>query len=170
MEHLKMTARMRIVVVGNGMVGQRFLEKLPAANSFDITVVGEEPRPAYDRVQLSAFFAGKTAEDLNLVPAGFFESCGIAARLGERATAIDRDAHILRSADLMRRLQRLRHLRAAHVGLDPLNTRLESRNRALVARLQALCHVLDLRAEACQGDPISPVQPIQDGKQRIPGG
>ena len=93
-----MTARMRIVVVGNGMVGQRFLEKLPAANSFDITVVGEEPRPAYDRVQLSALFAGKTPEDLNLVPAGFFETCGIAARLGERATAIDRGAHLLRTA------------------------------------------------------------------------
>ena len=93
-----MTARMRIVVVGNGMVGQRFLEKLPAADSFDITVVGEEPRPAYDRVQLSSFFSGKTAEDLNLVPPGFFETCGIAVRLGERAAQIDRAAHTLRTA------------------------------------------------------------------------
>ncbi|HXS20861.1 MAG TPA: nitrite reductase large subunit NirB [Steroidobacteraceae bacterium] len=93
-----MTARMRIVVVGNGMVGQRFLEKLPAADTFDITVIGEEPRPAYDRVQLSSFFAGKTAEDLNLVPPGFFETCGIAVRLGERAAEIDRGAHTLRTA------------------------------------------------------------------------
>ena len=93
-----MTARMRIVVVGNGMVGQRFLEKLPAADSFDITVIGEEPRPAYDRVQLSSFFAGKTAEDLNLVPPGFFETCGIVVRLGERAAEIDRAAHTLRTA------------------------------------------------------------------------
>jgi nitrite reductase (NADH) large subunit len=90
-----MTARTRIVVVGNGMVGQRFLEKLPALESFDITVIGEEPRPAYDRVQLSSFFAGKTAEDLNLVPPGFFETCGIATRLGERAVAIDRSARIV---------------------------------------------------------------------------
>ena len=87
-----MTARMRIVVIGNGMVGQRFLEKLPAPESFDITVIGEEPRPAYDRVQLSSFFAGKTAEDLNLVPRGFFETCGVAVRLGERAAAIERNA------------------------------------------------------------------------------
>ena len=98
LELVKMTARMRIVVVGNGMVGQRFLEKLPAADSFDITVVGEEPRPAYDRVQLSSFFSGKTAEDLNLVPPGFFETCGIAVRLGERAAEIDRVAHTLRTA------------------------------------------------------------------------
>jgi nitrite reductase (NADH) large subunit len=93
-----MTARTRLVVVGNGMVGQRFLEKLPAANSFDITVIGEEPRPAYDRVQLSAFFAGRTPEDLNLVPPGFFEACGIATRLGERVAAIDRAGHTLRTA------------------------------------------------------------------------
>src|SRR5690348_1280455 len=97
-ELVSMTARMRIVVVGNGMVGQRFLEKLPAADSFDITVIGEEPRPAYDRVQLSSFFAGKTAEDLNLVPPGFFETCGIVVRLGERAAEIDRAAHTLRTA------------------------------------------------------------------------
>lgn len=88
----------RIVVVGNGMVGQRFLEKLPAGQSFDITIIGEEPRPAYDRVQLSSFFAGKTAEDLNLVPAGFFEARGIEARLGERAVAIERDARVVVTA------------------------------------------------------------------------
>jgi nitrite reductase (NADH) large subunit len=93
-----MTARTRIVVVGNGMVGQRFLEKLPAAESFDITVIAEEPRPAYDRVQLSSFFSGKTAEDLNLVPPGFFEACGIAVRLGERAVAINRSARTVQTA------------------------------------------------------------------------
>ena len=65
-----MTQKLRLVVTGNGMVGQRLLEQLCARNAadFDITVLCEEPRPAYDRVQLSAFFAGKTAEDLSLVP------------------------------------------------------------------------------------------------------
>src|SRR5579875_3371761 len=86
----KMTARMRIVVVGNGMVGQRFLERVTAAGSFDITVVGEEPRPAYDRVQLSSFFSGKSAEDLNLAPPGFFAQHGITLHLNERVTEIDR--------------------------------------------------------------------------------
>ncbi len=90
-----MTARTRIVIVGNGMVGQRFLEKLPAADSFGITVIGEEPRPAYDRVQLSSYFAGKTAEDLSLVPPGFFEAHGIRVRLGERALAIDRETRVV---------------------------------------------------------------------------
>ena len=93
-----MNAPTRIVVVGNGMVGQRFLEKLPSGDSFAVTVIGEEPRPAYDRVQLSAFFTGKTAQDLNLVPPGFFHSRGIDVRLGERAAAIDRVAHGLLTA------------------------------------------------------------------------
>jgi nitrite reductase (NADH) large subunit len=93
-----MSAPTRIVLIGNGMVGQRFLETLPAARSYDITVIGEEPRPAYDRVQLSSFFAGRTAEDLNLVPPGFFEAHGIGLRLGERAVAIDRAARTVRTA------------------------------------------------------------------------
>ncbi|MFM2288668.1 MAG: Nitrite reductase large subunit, partial [Pseudomonadota bacterium] len=55
--------RTRIVVIGNGMVGQRLLEKLTSEGNpgFDITVICEEPRPAYDRVQLSGFFSGKSA-------------------------------------------------------------------------------------------------------------
>jgi nitrite reductase (NADH) large subunit len=94
-----MAARTRIVVVGNGMVGQRFLEKLPNASSFDITVIGEEPRPAYDRVQLSSLFSGRTADDINLVPPGFFDACGVVPHLGERAVSIDRAAHALRTTD-----------------------------------------------------------------------
>jgi nitrite reductase (NADH) large subunit len=93
-----MTARTRIVVVGNGMVGQRFLEKLPAPETLEITVMGEEPRPAYDRVRLSAFFSGKTAEDLALVPPGFFETCGITVRLSARAVSIDRAARTVQTA------------------------------------------------------------------------
>jgi len=85
--------RRRLIVIGNGMVGQRLLEKLVAAEHqpFHITVLCEEPRPAYDRVALSSFFSGRSAEDLSLVPAGFFEQHGITLRLGERAASIDRE-------------------------------------------------------------------------------
>jgi nitrite reductase (NADH) large subunit len=86
-----MNARSRLLVIGNGMVGQRFLESLPADAPYSVTVLGEEPRPAYDRVQLSAFFSGKTAEELSLVDAGFFEKNGIALNLRERVTSIDRE-------------------------------------------------------------------------------
>ena len=66
--------KQRVVVIGNGMVGQRFLEKLAArSDAFEVTTFCEEPRPAYDRVQLTSFFSGKTAADLSLVPKEFFE-------------------------------------------------------------------------------------------------
>ena len=87
----------RLVVVGNGMVGQRFLEALPVNAGIATTVLGEEPRPAYDRVQLSSFFSGKTAEDLSLVPADFFERNGIIAHLAERAVSIDRESRRVRT-------------------------------------------------------------------------
>jgi nitrite reductase (NADH) large subunit len=81
----------KLLVIGNGMVGQRLLEKLASAShDYEITVLCEEPRPAYDRVGLTSFFAGKSAEDLSLVPEGFFERTGIALQLSERATSIDR--------------------------------------------------------------------------------
>lgn len=93
-----MNARSKLLVVGNGMVGQRFLESLPADLPFDITALGEEPRAAYDRVQLSAFFSGKTADDLSLVAPGFFAERKIALRLNERAVSVDRVARKVRTA------------------------------------------------------------------------
>jgi len=92
---------MKLVVIGNGMVGQRFLEQLVArANdgSTQVTVLCEEPRPAYDRVQLTSFFSGKSAADLNVVPAGFFEQPGMTLRLDDKAVAIDRERKLVRSA------------------------------------------------------------------------
>jgi nitrite reductase (NADH) large subunit len=93
-----MSARSRVVVVGNGMVGQRFLEALSPVTAFSITVIAEEPRPAYDRVQLSAFFSGKTAADLSLVAAGFFENNSITAHLAECVVSIDRGAQRVRTS------------------------------------------------------------------------
>jgi nitrite reductase (NADH) large subunit len=48
---------MKLLVIGNGMVGHKLLEELTAKDlpELEITVLCEEPRPAYDRVQLSAF-------------------------------------------------------------------------------------------------------------------
>ncbi len=89
----------KIVVAGNGMVGQRFLEALAEGSSaLDVTVFAEESRPAYDRVQLSSVFSGKTAGDLTLAPADFFESRGITLHLSERVTGIDRESKFVRTA------------------------------------------------------------------------
>ncbi|MEV4463345.1 nitrite reductase large subunit NirB [Micromonospora echinofusca] len=87
----------RLVVVGNGMVGQRFVDALRARDPqgrWRVTVLAEENRPAYDRVRLSAFFDGVGAEELNLhTPDG-----GVELRLGEPATEIDRERRLVRTA------------------------------------------------------------------------
>lgn len=49
----------RLVIIGNGMVGHRLIEELlekATPGQFAITVFCEEPRVAYDRVHLSAYF------------------------------------------------------------------------------------------------------------------
>ncbi|MDI5943670.1 FAD-dependent oxidoreductase, partial [Micromonospora sp. DH15] len=87
----------RVVVIGNGMVGQRFTEALRARDTdrrWQVTVLAEERRPAYDRVRLSAFFDGVSAEELNL----HTPDDGVELRLGEPATAIDRERRVVVTA------------------------------------------------------------------------
>jgi nitrite reductase (NADH) large subunit len=87
---------MKIIVIGHGMVGHKFLESLADSGTPDpdleVTVLCEEPRPAYDRVHLSEFFAGKSADDLSLVPTGFFERNNVLLKLNAKASGIDRVA------------------------------------------------------------------------------
>ena len=92
---------MKIVVVGHGMVGHKFLESLAEAGvqGADVTVLCEEPRPAYDRVHLSAYFSGQTAEDLSLVEEGFFERTGFKLRLAARAAHIERRTNTVTTVD-----------------------------------------------------------------------
>ncbi|MCZ7435395.1 nitrite reductase large subunit NirB [Micromonospora sp. WMMC241] len=87
----------RLVVVGNGMVGQRFVEALRARDRdgrWRITVLAEERRPAYDRVRLSAVFDGVDADELSL----HTPDDGVELRLGEPATGIDRARRVVTTA------------------------------------------------------------------------
>jgi nitrite reductase (NADH) large subunit len=91
---------MKIVIVGNGMVGYKFCEKLVAKtefSSFSLTVFGEEPRPAYDRVHLSEFFAGKSADELSLAPSDWYLDNGITLHLSDPIQYIDRENKKVRS-------------------------------------------------------------------------
>ncbi|KWT73916.1 MULTISPECIES: nitrite reductase large subunit NirB [unclassified Variovorax] len=92
---------MKIALIGHGMVGHKFLEQLDELGLADaqVTVLCEEPRPAYDRVHLSEFFSGKTADELSLVEPGFFERTGFTLRLAARAVAIERRNNTVTTAD-----------------------------------------------------------------------
>jgi len=90
---------MKVVVIGNGMVGQRFLEQLvKRGGEFEITAFCEEPRPAYDRVQLTSFFSGKSASDLSVVEKNFFEKAGVTLRLNDVVLGVDPERKVVRSA------------------------------------------------------------------------
>jgi nitrite reductase (NADH) large subunit len=87
--------REHVVVVGNGMVGQRFVETLRERDTtgrFAITVIGEEPRRAYDRVALSSYFDGASAEELDLVSDGIYDDQHTTLSVAEAVTGIDRAA------------------------------------------------------------------------------
>src|SRR3954451_15395484 len=82
----------RIIVIGHGMVGQRFLETLTQDGPADlaITVLAEEPRLAYDRVTLSKYFSGSSVEALTLTTREFFDKNGIELHSGDAVASIDR--------------------------------------------------------------------------------
>jgi len=90
-----------LVVIGNGMVGHKFLELLlehPRRDDWNVVTFCEEPRLAYDRVNLSTFFAGKTASDLSLVDPDAYREAGIVVHVGDRAVSIDRERKTVTSA------------------------------------------------------------------------
>ena len=83
--------KQKLIIIGNGMVGFKFLEKLTSQHHiFDITVLCEEVRPAYDRVHLSSYFSDKNAESLSLAPLPWYSERNIDLKLGEGAKNIDR--------------------------------------------------------------------------------
>jgi len=85
----------KLIVIGNGMVGHRFVEqfvRLGGTKHFDVTVFGEENRIAYDRVHLSEYFSGKTAEQLQMCDSSWYAENGISLRVGQRVTSIDTGA------------------------------------------------------------------------------
>src|ERR1700712_3311563 len=87
-----------IIVVGNGMVGYKFCEKLVTKSSdFNIIVFGEEPRHAYDRVHLSEYFNGKSADDLSLSTFSWYQEHHITLHLGDPIQEIDRSAKTVHS-------------------------------------------------------------------------
>jgi nitrite reductase (NADH) large subunit len=85
-------AKKNLVVIGNGMVGHRFLERSitnGATQDWQLITFCEEPRPAYDRVNLSGYFSGKSAEELSLVEPGFYQQHGVQIHIGDQAVQVD---------------------------------------------------------------------------------
>lgn len=93
--------RKKVVVVGHGMVGHRFVTaaiERGLTETHDIVVFGEEPRPAYDRVALTSFFE-VGAEALSFLPSGVYEDPRVTLRTSTSVVEIDIAAQTVMLAD-----------------------------------------------------------------------
>lgn len=89
-EHERPHRRQQLVVVGHGMVGHRFVEaaiERGLTETHDITVLGAEARPAYDRVALTSFFE-VGAQALSLLPKGRYADPRVRLRTGTEVVAV----------------------------------------------------------------------------------
>ena len=86
---------LRLLIVGGGMAGYGLCDRLvncEAHRSYKVTIFGDEPTPAYDRVNLSKLFSGRTADELELAPREWYDEHGITLKTGCRITEIDRES------------------------------------------------------------------------------
>lgn len=94
-------SKKRIIVVGNGMVGHNFINTLATsdhASEFEIITFSEEPRLAYDRVQLSKYFSGATADDLTMTTPDEYDELGVTYIVSDKVVDIDADNKTIKTA------------------------------------------------------------------------
>ena len=81
-----------LIIIGNGMVGYKFCERFiskAVSGEYKITIFGEEPRPAYDRVHLSAYFENKSEDKLCMAPLSWYKENGIELVLSTPVMKVD---------------------------------------------------------------------------------
>lgn len=92
---MKTDAKMKLVVVGNGMAGMRAVEELLkiAPDMYDITVFGDEPYPNYNRIMLSPVLANEqTIDDIILNTRDWYAENQITLHTSARVSKIDRQS------------------------------------------------------------------------------
>ncbi|HTU99439.1 MAG TPA: nitrite reductase large subunit NirB [Luteitalea sp.] len=86
----------RVVVIGNGMAGARFVEELVRRRGEvqpDVVMFGDEPYGNYNRILLSGVLAGThQPEDVFLNPLAWYHEHDVTLHAGARVTRIDREA------------------------------------------------------------------------------
>ncbi|KAL1305359.1 hypothetical protein AAFC00_002254 [Neodothiora populina] len=97
--------RKRIVVVGLGMVGISFIEKIMKLDvkrrEYDVIVIGEEAHLAYNRVGLTSFFEHRKVENLYLNPEEWYTSMpegSLNYHLNTLVTSIDSEKKIVETS------------------------------------------------------------------------
>jgi nitrite reductase (NADH) large subunit len=89
------SAREKLVVIGNGMAGCRAVEEILERDGdrYDITIFGAEPRVNYNRIMLSPVLAGeKTFDEIVINSAEWYAENDIELVSGDPVSHIDRAA------------------------------------------------------------------------------
>ena len=82
----------KLLMIGNGMAGVSFVEQLLKLNphKYEITIVGAEPHPNYNRILLSSVLAGSAdLKDIVLNDWDWYRDNGIVLHAGRTAVSID---------------------------------------------------------------------------------
>ncbi len=91
----------RLVVIGNGMAGARFVDDVRsrASEAFEVTVLGEEPHGGYNRIMLSGVLGGfRTPAEIVTHSPEWYDERRITLHRGTAAIAIDRAEKIVTTA------------------------------------------------------------------------
>ncbi len=132
MEHKK------LVIIGNGMATSRLLDELlhRDASGFQITVFGEEPGGAYNRIQLSPLLAGDTSRKaIQLKSTAWYKNHGVTLHSGDPVVRIERDQRRIISQS------------GVTVHYDQLILATGSRPASIPAANQSLAGIFDFRTE-----------------------
>lgn len=88
----------KLVVVGHGMVAHRLVEAVRAedkAGAWQVVVLAEEARPAYDRVALTSYVDTWDPASLALEGADYAGDPLVELRLGDAVASVDRDRKVV---------------------------------------------------------------------------
>ncbi|AYB39452.1 nitrite reductase large subunit NirB [Brevibacillus laterosporus] len=87
--------KQRLVLIGNGMAGVNVIEQILKHNQerYNITIIGNEPHPNYNRIMLSYVLEGsKTIDDIVLNNYSWYKENQIELQTGTAVTRIDTEA------------------------------------------------------------------------------
>lgn len=87
--------KQKLVMVGNGMAGLRTIEEIleRSDSQFDITIIGKEPYPNYNRIMLSNILQKKmTVEETIMNPYEWYEENNIQLIVNDPVETVDRSA------------------------------------------------------------------------------
>ncbi|MCY1053183.1 NAD(P)/FAD-dependent oxidoreductase, partial [Mammaliicoccus sciuri] len=87
-------SKTKLLMIGNGMAGVRTIEEIldRDPDRFEITIIGKEPYPNYNRIMLSNILQNKmTKEETIMNPYEWYEEHNIRLITGNKVVKIDRE-------------------------------------------------------------------------------